>query len=142
MAEQKTKPTEASIEAYVDAIADPARRDDCRALIALMRGATGCEPCLWGSSIVGFGSYHYRYASGHEGDAPLIGFASRKPDLTLYITPGFERYQSLLARLGRHRVAKCCLYLKRLADVDPQVLGELIELSVQQVRDRYPATGG
>ena len=142
MAEPKTKPTAASVDAYVDAITDPARRADCLALIALMRRATGCEPRMWGGSIVGFGSYHYRYASGHEGDACLIGFASRKPDLTLYITPGFQRYQQLLARLGRHRVAKSCLYLKRLADVDLQALGELIELSVQEVRDRHPAAGG
>lgn len=142
MAELKTKPIAASVDAYVDAITDPARRADCLALIALMRRATGCEPRIWGGSIVGFGSYHYRYASGHEGDACLIGFASRKPDLTLYITPGFQRYQQLLARLGRHRVAKSCLYLKRLADVDLQALGELIELSVQEVRDRHPAAGG
>lgn len=142
MAELKTKPTAASVDTYVDAITDPARRADCLALIALMRRATGCEPRIWGGSIVGFGSYHYRYASGHEGDACLIGFASRKPDLTLYITPGFQRYQQLLARLGRHRVAKSCLYLKRLADVDLQALGELIELSVQEVRDRHPAAGG
>lgn len=141
MAELKTKATEASVEAYVDAIAAPARRADCLALIALMRRATGCEPFMWGGSVVGFGSYHYHYASGHEGDACLIGFASRKPDLTLYITPGFERYQHLLARLGRHRVAKCCLYLKRLSDVDLGVLGELIELSVQETRDRHPTAG-
>jgi len=141
MAQAKTRPTAASVETYVGAIADPNRRADCRTLIELMSDATGSEPCMWGSSIVGFGSYHYRYASGHEGDAALIGFASRKSDLTLYITPGFERYQPLLARLGKHRVAKCCLYLKRLADVDLEVLSELIERSVQEISAR-PSPGG
>jgi len=141
MAEPKTKPTRASVEAYFDAIADPARRADCRALVGLMSRATGCEPHMWGSSIVGFGSYHYRYASGHEGDAALIGFASRKSDLTLYITPGFDAYQHLLARLGKHKVAKCCLYLKRLADIDLEVLGELIEQSVREISARHPPRG-
>ncbi|MBT9500714.1 MAG: DUF1801 domain-containing protein [Burkholderiaceae bacterium] len=141
MVEQKTKPTETSVKAYVDAIPDAARRADCLTLIELMSRATGSEPRMWGSSIVGFGSYHYRYASGHEGDAALIGFASRKSDLTLYITPGFDVYQHLLARLGKHRVAKCCLYLKRLADIDLEVLGELIEQSVREISARHPPGG-
>lgn len=141
MTELKTKPTAANVETYVGAIADPNRRADCWTLIELMSRATGSEPRMWGSSIVGFGSYHYRYASGHEGDACLTGFASRKSDLTLYITPGFERYQHLLARLGKHRVAKSCLYLKRLADVDLDVLGELIEQSVRETSAHHPPSG-
>jgi uncharacterized protein DUF1801 len=134
MAELKTKPTEASVGAYIEAIADDTRREDCRALVELMRQATGFEPKMWGPSIVGFGSYHYKYASGHEGDSCLTGFSSRKQDLTLYIMPGFASYEPLMARLGKHKTGKSCLYLKRLADVDLAVLAELVQLSVQQMR--------
>jgi len=136
MAELKTKQTELSVDAYVDAIADDVRRQDCRTLIDLMRKATGAEPRMWGTGIVGFGSYHYKYESGHEGDAPLTGFASRKKDLTLYIMPGFDRYEELMARIGKHKAGKGCLYLKRLADVDLAVLAEMVALSVHDVKRR------
>jgi Domain of unknown function (DU1801) len=140
MAELKTKQTELSVDAYVDAIADDVRRQDCRTLIDLMRKATGAEPKMWGAGIVGFGSYHYKYESGHEGDAPLTGFASRKKDLTLYIMPGFDRYEELMARIGKHKAGKGCLYLKRLADADPAVLAELVALSVHDVKRRGQQT--
>jgi hypothetical protein len=136
MAELKTKQTELSVDAYVDAIADDVRRQDCRALIDLMRKATGAEPKMWGAGMVGFGSYHYKYATGHEGDAMLTGFASRKSDLTLYIMSGFDRYEELLARVGKHKAGKSCLYVKRLADIDLTVLAELVTLSVQDVKRR------
>ena len=139
MAELKTKQTEQSVDAYIDAIADDVRRQDCRALIELMSKATAAAPRMWGTSMVGFGSYHYKYDSGHEGDAMLTGFASRKPDLTLYVMPGFEghEHEPLLARLGKHKAGKGCLYVKRLADVDLAVLTELVTLSVQKIRRRY-----
>lgn len=130
MAEPKTQPTKASVAAFLAAIPDEQRRKDCRAVAKMMQEATGEKPVIWGTGIVGFGTYRYRYASGREGDWPVIAFAPRKNDLTLYIMPGFERFSGLLAKLGRHRSAKSCLYLKRLADVDGAVLKEIIGRSV------------
>jgi len=141
MAELKTKETAASVEAFLDGIADEARRADCRALVAMMREITGAEPKLWGASIVGFGTYHYRYASGHEGDTCLAGFSPRKKELTLYLLPGLDRFRPLLDRLGRHREGKGCLYLRRLADVDTAALHELVAASVAEARRMYPPAG-
>ena len=140
MAELKTKPTDVAVRDHLAAIEDDARRADCEALAELMSRVTGCEPVMWGPSIVGFDRYHYRYASGHEGDAALVGFASGKRQLTLYLAPGFEGDASreLLARLGKHKTGKGCLYLKRLADVDPEILEELVRWSVAEMRRRYP----
>jgi hypothetical protein len=137
MAEPKTKQSEQAVDAYIDAIADPERQQDCRRLIAIMSKATGEAPKMWGSSIVGFGSYHYRYESGHEGDACLTGFASRKQGLVLYILPGFESHESLLGAMGKYKLGKSCLYVKRLSDVDMGSLTELIMLSVREVRRRW-----
>ncbi|MBI3368461.1 MAG: DUF1801 domain-containing protein [Burkholderiales bacterium] len=134
---QKTAATTLSVNDYIGAIADEDRRADCRALLELMRAATGMTPKMWGTAIVGFGSYHYRYASGHEGDACLTGFSSRKNDLTLYIMPGFARYEALIGQLGKHKLGKSCLCLKRLADVDAAVLSELVKLSVEDMRRRH-----
>lgn len=128
--ENKTQATEASVDAFLDAIADPQRRDDCRHVRALMEAATGAPAVMWGPSIVGFGRYLYRYASGREGEWPVIGFSPRKNDLTLYLMPGFEAQAALMAKLGKHKTGKSCLYLKRLADVDQAVLEELITRSV------------
>ena len=139
MYEAKTKPSAASVVAYVDAIADEQRREDCHALIAMLARVTKCEPKMWGASIVGFGSYHYRYASGHEGDAPLAGFSSRKAAISIYVMAGFEGSESLLAQLGKHKVAKACLYVKRLADIDLKVLQKLASGSVAEMKRRYPA---
>ena len=137
VAELKTKPSGASVEAFLEGVGDEARREDCRTLLALMRRVTGAEPEMWGPSIVGFGSYHYRYASGREGDWFLTGFSPRKRDLTLYVMAGFEGYEDLLARLGPHKTGKSCLYVKRLADLDLEVLEALIAASVEHMREAY-----
>lgn len=129
MAELKTKPTNEDVHAFINSIADEQRRQDSQAILALMQEATGAEPQMWGDSIVGFGHYHYKYASGREGDWFLTGFAPRKQNLTLYIMAGFEQYDTLLARLGKHKTGKSCLYLKRLADVDCDILRELVRQS-------------
>ena len=134
MAENKTKPTDASVEEFLNAVPDERKRADSFRLVEIMREITGEEPVMWGDSIVGFGSYHYKYASGREGDAPLIGFSPRKASLTIYITPGFDRYGDLLGRLGKFTTSKVCLYVKRLSDVDEAVLRELIRDSVEVMR--------
>ena len=130
MAELKTKLSDASVEVFLDGIADEAKRRDSYAILAMMQEVTGVEAKMWGDSIVGFGSYHYKYASGREGDWMLVGFSPRKQNLTVYIMSGFEQYDQLLQRLGKHSTAKSCLYIKRLADVDLVVLRELVKLSV------------
>jgi hypothetical protein len=134
MAELKTKPTGESVKAFIDAIPDETRRRDCRALVQIMKTATGAAPRLWGPSIVGFGDYHYKYASGREGDWFMVGFSPRKQDLTLYLAIGFDRQQSVLKRLGRYRTGKSCLYIKRLSDIDLDVLRELVENSVRKTK--------
>jgi hypothetical protein len=134
----KTTETDASVDDYLAAIDDEVRRDDCRALARLMSGVTRQPPRMWGTGIVGFGSYHYRYESGREGDAPLTGFAARKGDISVYLVTGFEGREALLARLGRHKTGKACLYVRRLSDVDMQVLEQLVAGSVEQMRKRYP----
>ena len=139
MAEVKTKQTEASVEEYFDAVEDPQRRADCAALTALMRKVTKHEPKMWGPSIVGFGSYHYRYASGHEGDACLAGFSSRKAEIVVYIAEDFESRETLLQQLGEHRSGKACVYVKRLSDIDVAVLEKLVKASMAEVRKRHPS---
>ena len=139
MSDMKTKPTDASVDAFIDAIPDERKREDARAVAALMAEVTGTPAKMWGSSIVGFGSYHYRYASGREGDFMETGFSPRKQALTLYIMAGFSAYPDLLARLGKHSTGKSCLYIKRLADVDLAVLRELVERSVAFIRKKYPS---
>ena len=124
MAETKTGPTEASVDDFLDAVAHPVRRSDGKALRAMMERVTGEPATMWGPSIVGFGRYHYRYASGHEGDSPRIGFSPRSAGLVLYVG-GFPDYEAPLAKLGKHRRSTACLYLGRLADVDPVVLEEI-----------------
>jgi hypothetical protein len=131
MAELKTKETTASVEDFLAAIDDEERRKDCRTLVRIMKKATKAEPAMWGTSVVGFGRYHYRYATGREGDWFKTGFSPRKNDLTLYIMSGVERFPQLLKRLGKYKTGKACLYVKRLADVDLAVLKELVESSVE-----------
>jgi Domain of unknown function (DU1801) len=127
-----TRPTDADVEEFLDAVPDEQQRADARTLCALMSEITGEPPVLWGPSIVGFGSYRYRYESGHEGTSSLAGFAPRKGNLVVYLVGGFEdRHRKLLAKLGAHKAGKGCLYVKRLADVDLDVLRELIERSVR-----------
>lgn len=130
MAELKTKPTVQAAEDFLATVTDAQRRTDCFSLIELMQKATGVKPVMWGSSIIGFGKYKYRYESGHEGEWPVIGFSPRKNDLTLYIMPGFDNYDALMQKLGKFKTGKSCLYLKRLSDVDQQVLNQLIAASV------------
>jgi hypothetical protein len=132
MAENKTKATEASVEKYIAALADEGRRRDCAALAKLMTKATKEKPKMWGTSIVGFGSYHYKYESGREGDICLTGFSSRKGDITIYLTAGVLGQKKLLARLGKHKTAKGCLYVGRLDDVDPKVLAQLVAGAVAE----------
>lgn len=137
MAEIKTRQNEGSVDAYLDSVENRTRREDARRLLAMMQEVTGAPPKLWGSSIVGFGSYHYAYASGREGDWPVVGFAPRKQNLVLYIMPGFSGYSALLDRLGKYRTGKSCLYVNKLADVDPDVLEELVRASVAEMKRRY-----
>lgn len=127
MAEQKTKKTGVSVEAFLKKGADEQQREDAFAILALMKELTGLEPKMWGPSIVGFGEYHYKYASGHEGDCCLIGFSPRKGNLSLYFMPGLERFEAQLKRLGKYKTGKACLYIKKLADVDLAVLREMIQ---------------
>jgi hypothetical protein len=134
MAELKTKVNAASPAKFIDAIADEGRREECRALAKLMKKVTGSAPKMWGPSIVGFGSYHYKYASGREADWPLAGFSPRKQNLTLYITAGFDGYGELLGKLGKHKTGKACLYINRLEDVDLATLKELVRRSVEHMR--------
>lgn len=138
MAELKTKSTDQSVEEFLNSIPDEKRRQECRAVAQLMQAATGSEPKLWGSSMVGFGSYHYKYASGHEGDAFLTGFSPRKQNLTLYIMPGFDQYDELLQKLGKHKTGKSCLYIKKLEDVDLATLEMLIKRSVEHMVKTNP----
>ncbi|HEV7518085.1 MAG TPA: DUF1801 domain-containing protein [Thermoanaerobaculia bacterium] len=136
MAENKTKATEASVESYLSAIEDDARRRDCEALAKLMTRATQEQPKMWGTSIVGFGSYHYKYESGREGDSCLTGFSSRKGDISIYLLAGFPRREELLAKLGKHKMGKGCLYVRKLGDVDQKVLEQLIADSVTERKRR------
>jgi len=126
----KTVPTAASVEEYLNSVTDEAKQKDSFALLELMKEVTGEEPVMWGESIVGFGTYHYTYASGRSGEWPITGFAPRKQSLTLYIMSGFDAYEELLAKLGKHSTGKSCLYIKRLSDVDRDVLRELVAESV------------
>jgi hypothetical protein len=138
MAKLKTARTGESVGDFIDGIENDGRREDCDKLLRIMKRVTGREPAMWGESIVGFGSYHYRYESGREGDWFLTGFSPRKQNLTVYIMAGFDRYASLLARLGRHTTGKSCLYVKKLSDIDLGALEELVSASVEHLRKRYP----
>jgi hypothetical protein len=137
VAELKTKETGASVDAFLATIKDEARQKDCQTVSRLMGDATKAEPRMWGSNMVGFGSYHYKYASGREGDWFLTGFAPRKQDLALYIMGGFDRYEALLKELGKYKTGKSCLYVKRLSGVDVAVLKQLIVASVKHMRQQY-----
>ena len=137
MAENQTRPTGASVVDFLNAVEDERKRRDSFAVLEMMREVTGEEPQMWGPGIVGFGSYHYQYASGREGDSPVVSFSPRKQNLTLYINGGFEGYEALLQRLGRHTTGKVCLYLKKLDDVDQAVLKELVQESVKHVRSGH-----
>ena len=130
MAELKTKKTDESVLAFLNKVSDETRRNDCLAVLEIMKEATGAEPAMWGSSIVGFGNYKYKYAGGKENDWFIAGFSPRKNDLTLYIMPGIQSFEKHLSKLGKYKTGKSCLYIKRLDDVDKKVLKKIIEESV------------
>ncbi|MEM7444059.1 MAG: DUF1801 domain-containing protein [Pseudomonadota bacterium] len=136
---QKTLPTGAKVLAFLESVTPERRRDDGLAMLEMMKRVTGLEPKMWGPSIVGFGQYHYRYDSGHEGDSFLVGFSPRKQALTVYIMPGFAQYADLMAQLGKHSVGRSCLYIRRLDQVDHKTLENLIGHSFQFMRDKYAA---
>lgn len=137
MAEQKLKPTEQSVSRFLGDIADETRRKDCVTLVNVMKRVTRAEPKIWAGGLIGFGNYHYKYASGHEGDCFIAGFANRKSALTVYITAGVQRFPKLLAKLGKHKTGKGCLYIRNLDDVDMSVLEELLAQSVKVTAETY-----
>jgi hypothetical protein len=140
MSSNKTVETDASVENFINAVDNEQKRKDSWDMIALMKKITGSEPRMWGSSLIGFGQYHYKYESGREGDFFITGFSPRKTALTIYIMPGFEGYKEQMARLGPHKTGKSCLYVKNLDVVDREVLEEMIRDSVSVMRERYPST--
>jgi hypothetical protein len=133
MSGNKTRPTDASVEEFLSAVEHRQRREDGFELLDIMKQVTKEEPVMWGPSIVGFGSYHYRYESGREGDMPKTGFSPRKQSLTVYIMPGFEKHTDLLEKLGKHKLGKSCLYINKLADVDRAILKEIIRKSIKDL---------
>lgn len=137
MAENKTLPTDASVQAFIGAIVDEQQRKDCEALLDLLRRITKSEPKMWGPSIIGFGSYHYRYESGREGDMCRTGFSARKKELVVYLVAEGPDQTSLLAQIGKHKMGKSCLYFKRLSDLDIRVLEELIRGSLAELKRRH-----
>lgn len=137
MAKNKTFETENSVEAYIASIADEKRRNDCRQIISLMTKKTGMEPKMWGAAIVGFGSYHYKYESGHEGTAPLLGMSSRTNAITLYLSSSFEGRDVLLAKLGKHKTSKACIYIKKNEDINMEVLAEMIQNAYEYSKNHH-----
>ncbi|MCG3209766.1 MAG: hypothetical protein FOGNACKC_03393 [Anaerolineae bacterium] len=133
MAELKTQPTDQNVAAFLNSIADDKKRQDCLAILGLMEQVMGAPPQMWGDSIVGFGSYHYKYASGREGDWFLTGFSPRKQNITLYIMAGFDQYDALLKKLGKFKTGKSCLYIKKLEDIDLPTLRDLVKQSAEHV---------
>jgi hypothetical protein len=136
--EPKTKVNEASVSDFINLIKDEQTRNDCNEISKMMQTATKSKPKMWGASMVGFGMYHYIYASGREGDWPIIAFSPRKQNITIYIMPGLDQYKDLLKKLGKYTTSKVCLYIKKLADVDKKVLKELINKSVKDMKKIYP----
>jgi hypothetical protein len=136
-AENKTKPTSVNVDEFIANVENDTRRQDSLRVMEMMRQITGEEPKMWGPSIIGFGQYHYKYDSGHEGDMAIVGFSPRKANLVVYIMPGYVDYSEKLARLGKHKIGKSCLYINKLADIDESVLKELITESVAYMRANY-----
>ncbi|HKR25732.1 MAG TPA: DUF1801 domain-containing protein [Allosphingosinicella sp.] len=138
MAEIKTKPTGVAVDTFLDAVENPVRREDGKTLRAMMERLSGEPARMWGPSIIGFGSYHYRYDSGHEGDMARIGFSPRKAELVLYVLTEGGGQEAQLARLGKHKTGKCCLYIKKLSDIDEAVLEEMIVDVLAYMREKFP----
>jgi len=137
MSENKTKETSASVDKFLGSVADKYRREDCYKIINLMKKITKHEPKMWGTAIVGFGSYHYKYESGREGDAPLIGFSPRKQDISLYILGFVRNFPDDLKKLGRHKAGKGCLYISKAEDIDLKVLEKIIRGSIKYIKTLY-----
>ena len=139
MAELKTQKNEASVEGFLNSVENDRKRADSYKILEMMKEVTGEEPVMYGSSIIGFGSYHYQYATGRDGEWFLVGFSPRKQNLTLYIMSGFDKCENLLSDLGKYKTGKSCLYVNKLDDVDEQVLRELVEQSVDHMKSRNPS---
>ncbi|MEB8328815.1 DUF1801 domain-containing protein [Flavobacteriaceae bacterium KMM 6897] len=137
MSENKTKPTNSSVIQFINSIDNETKRNDSFTVLEKMKEITGKPPVMWGESIVGFGSYHYKYDSGREGDMLITGFSPRKQNLTLYIMDGFDGYQELLTKLGPHKTGKSCLYIKKISDIDMDILTELISTSFTHFDKKY-----
>jgi hypothetical protein len=137
MTQNKTRPNSASVTTFLDSVEDETKKQDSYRLIDIMKEITGEEPVMWGPSIIGFGSYHYKYDSGREGDMLLTGFSPRKQNLSLYIMAGFSKYESLMQELGKYKTGKSCLYIKRLSDVNIDVLKQLIKASFDHYNNKY-----
>lgn len=135
MADLKTKVTDKSVDTFLSEVEDEGRRADCYKVLGLMREVTGAHPKMWGESIVGFGAYHYKYASGREGDWMVTGFSPRKRDLTIYILPGLDGLEDTLDRLGKFKNSKSCVYLKKLDDVDTEILRELVVEGIKRLKE-------
>lgn len=137
MSQLKTKPNDASVEAFLNSLDDEQRQKDSLKILEIMKQLTGDQPKMWGSSIVGFGSYHYKYESGREGDWFLTGFSPRKQALTVYIMTGFKKYDSCLQNFGKHKTGASCLYLKKLSDINLDILKEMIKDSITAISEKY-----
>ncbi|MEM7113222.1 MAG: DUF1801 domain-containing protein [Chloroflexota bacterium] len=135
MSENKTRPTAQNVIDFLNNVENKRRREDGFTLLAMMQEITGEDAIMWGTSIIGFGSYHYKYESGREGDMPLVGFSPRKQSMTVYIMPGFDAYETILEKLGKHRIGKSCLYINKLADVDDVVLRRLVKESYEHMKE-------
>lgn len=141
MAKNKTTQTEVSVTDFVNKVENPVKRSDSFKLIEIFSALTGCEPKMWGPTIIGFGSYHYQYATGHEGDAPLAGFSPRKDSIVLYFATEFEEKEALLAKLGKHKSSKACVYVKKLEDIDLEVMKKMTRNSIAYTIALYPPKG-
>lgn len=139
MAKNKTTETTESVTGFLNKVVDETKRKDAFRIVEIMQAQTGFEPKMWGPSIVGFGTYHYKYESGHEGDAPLAGFSPRKDALVIYLATSFDQREELLKQLGKHKIGKSCLYIKKLDDVDLNVLKKMVLLSFKHAKKQYPS---
>lgn len=139
MYELKTKENDSSVLEFIEAVDSPIKREDAYKLLDIFTEVTGFPAKMWGPSIIGFGSYHYKYDSGHEGDAPLVGFSPRKAKISLYFATGDTQREELLKKFGKHTSGKACVYVNKVADIDVDVLKELIAQSVSFLQERYPA---
>jgi hypothetical protein len=135
--ELKTKKNKASVSSFINSVDDLQRKKDAKELLKIFKEATGLRPSMWGDSIIGYGSYHYKYASGQEGDWPLTGFSPRKANMTVYIMPGFKEYQAELKKIGKYKHSSSCLYFKKLEDIDIKILKKMIKDSVKVMKKRY-----